>query len=398
MNVGRSYTLAPVSYSDDILPKCVNIILSLPKMRILSYKVHSPHKEGQCFSPVTFDVLNLIVGDSGMGKTQFLNTIFNAGRSAIKKQVMHGCWKIEFEHLEQTYCWQLESSTSGQISSEKIERFAADGAVETLVERTADLFIFEGKKLPRLSREESCISILQEEDAIHPIMEGFSSIFRRNFSGKDLDVATQHYVVAPDAFAQYDKGPETWGSLGLSLRLYLLSKRDKSQYEQICEEFKRIFPFVNKTGLRTGSDYSMPENGISPVFSLQEKNMTNWVPLWLFSSGMKKVLLLLTDIALMPEHGGVYLIDEYENSLGVSAINLFPSSLLEFGNNSQFIITSHHPYIIKQIPVRNWLIFYRKGSKVQIKPGNELEARLSKSKQDTFIQLLNDPFYNEGIE
>ncbi len=35
---------------------------------------------------------------------------------------------------------------------------------------------------------------------------------------------------------------------------------------------------------------------------------------------MQKVLLILTDVFILPE-GGVYIIDEYENSLGLNAID-----------------------------------------------------------------------------
>ena len=113
---------------------------------------------------------------------------------------------------------------------------------------------------------------------------------------------------------------------------------------------------------------------------------------------MKKVLLILSDIFILPKEGCIYLIDEYENSLGVNAINFFPSVLYEAAEKSQFIITSHHPYIIGNVPVKDWTILYRKGNIVYVKQGDELEEKFGKSKQKAFIQLINDPFYIEGVE
>jgi predicted ATPase len=113
---------------------------------------------------------------------------------------------------------------------------------------------------------------------------------------------------------------------------------------------------------------------------------------------MKKVLLMLTDIKILPSKGCVYLIDEYENSLGINAINFFPTMLIEADSQSQFIITSHHPYIIGNVPVKNWIVFNRKGNTIAVKQGDELEDRYSKSKQQAFIQLINDPFFVENIE
>ncbi len=111
---------------------------------------------------------------------------------------------------------------------------------------------------------------------------------------------------------------------------------------------------------------------------------------------MQKVLLILTDTHILPDEA-IYIIDEYENSLGVSAIDFFPGFLLGLEKEIQFFVTSHHPYIINEIPPRNWYIFHRKGTSVSIKYGQELEARFGKSKQKAFIQLINDPFYVKGV-
>jgi len=101
--------------------------------------------------------------------------------------------------------------------------------------------------------------------------------------------------------------------------------------------------------------------GKTPVFCIKEKSINKWVECNQLSSGMQKVLLILTDTFL-------------------------------------FIITSHHPYIINKIPVENWFIFHRQGSEVSIRYGDWPKERFGKSKQQAFIQLINDPFYNKGIE
>ncbi len=112
---------------------------------------------------------------------------------------------------------------------------------------------------------------------------------------------------------------------------------------------------------------------------------------------MQKVLLILTDIYTLP-NGSIYLIDEYENSLGVSAIDFFPSFLTDLERDIQFIITSHHPYLINNIPVQNWLVFHRDGSQVQVRYGEENIKAYGESKQTRFLKLLNDPFYSRDID
>jgi len=179
----------------------------------------------------------------------------------------------------------------------------------------------------------------------------------------------------------------------------MLSQYFKDTYDRICKEFINVFPFVSNYDVLNAEDFGLHLPGIVPVFAVKERHMgETWIPLDQLSSGMKKVLLILTDIFTMPENGGVYLLDEYENSLGINAINFFPSILFESGTKSQFIITSHHPYIIGNIPVKSWIVLHRKGKEVLVKQGAEIEERYSKSKQKAFVQLINDPFYTEGIE
>ena len=136
--------------------------------------------------------------------------------------------------------------------------------------------------------------------------------------------------------------------------------------------------------------------GPTPVFSVREKYVGKWIPINELSSGMQKVLLIITDIMTLPD-GAIYLVDEYENSLGVTAIDFFPSLLNTLSNDVQCIVTSHHPYLINAVPVDNWLVFHRRGSKVKIRYGKHNVEIYGKSKQEKFIQLLNDRFYSEGV-
>ncbi len=108
---------------------------------------------------------------------------------------------------------------------------------------------------------------------------------------------------------------------------------------------------------------------------------------------MQKVLLIITDILTLPA-GSIYIIDEYENSLGVNAIDFLPQFLMDHGESVQFIITTHHPYLINNMPINSWRIFHRVGSVVSIKQGSEFQQKFGVSKQQAFIQLLNDPFYS----
>ncbi|MBF0477532.1 MAG: ATP-binding protein, partial [Deltaproteobacteria bacterium] len=177
--------------------------------------------------------------------------------------------------------------------------------------------------------------------------------------------------------------------------LYYLSKKFSDVFRLICQDFFDIFAFVKDARVKDLSKVALKFRGPLPVpvFCIKEAGVSEWIPAGKLSSGMQKVLLILTDIHTLSD-GCIYLIDEYENSLGISAIDFLPEILSRIDKKVQYIITSHHPYIINDIVADNWLVFHRQGSEVTIRYGEENIKWFGKSKQQRFVQLINDPFYN----
>ena len=374
-------------------------------MRIISYQFEGLAKSNWIFSKVELGKLNLLVGDSGTGKTRFLNTIFNLGRMAVSSKVQkNGFWKLELEQDGSIYEWELEvEQTSSKESLVKQEHLwqKSEHGKSPIVERTESVFKFSGKALPKLPRESTSLSLLKEEENIKPLYEGFKTILKRDFSADELRENTKYDIIAPELLGEEIKDlPQLFlTDSGVNLKLYWLSENLPGVFQKICDQYMEVFPFIRQIKIRelksVQSNIRFP--GIVPVFSIKERYVDDWIPVDGLSSGMQKVLLILTDVYTLPD-GGIYLIDEYENSLGINAINFLPTFLNQIETEIQFIITSHHPYIINKIPPENWLIFHRKGSEVKIRYGEKNVERFSRSKQQRFIQLLNDPFYNEGIE
>ena len=63
---------------------------------------------------------------------------------------------------------------------------------------------------------------------------------------------------------------------------------------------------------------------------------------------MFKTLMHIAEMKLMA-NGSVILIDEFENSLGVNCIEVVADILMNQERDLQYIITSHHPYIINNL-------------------------------------------------
>ena len=102
------------------------------------------------------------------------------------------------------------------------------------------------------------------------------------------------------------------------------------------------------------------------------------------SSGMLRTLIHISEIYLSTP-GTVILIDEFENSLGINCIDILTDDLIHENKTLQFIATSHHPYIINNIPYEYWKIVTRKGGHINIR--NASDYSLGKSKQEAFLQL-----------
>jgi predicted ATPase len=393
-------------------------------MKLIKYQYNEASPDGWHFSPIEMGKVNLIVGDTGSGKTRFLNTIFNLGTAVMGNIVNNPSnlnprsepnlaakvplpspvkWKLTFEHKQVQYEWEITTNKSSQnenfVEYESLKRIV-NSKQEILVQRTPDKFTFQNNTLPKLRSDSLSVSILKEEEAIRPIYDGFSMIMRRNFFSDAL------LNVMPFSFPQPELLQKRFDSLfelykmdlPLNVKLKLLADNFPNLYNEICNRYMSIFHFIQKIEIKDMKDIipsgSFP--GLTPMFCIKEKYIKSWIGAHELSSGMQKVLLILTDIISLPD-GALYLIDEYENSLGVTAIDFFPSLIATSFSDVQFIFTSHHPYLINKIPVENWLIFHRKASKVKIRYGESNVQSYGRSKQEKFIQLLNDPFYSEGI-
>ena len=70
--------------------------------------------------------------------------------------------------------------------------------------------------------------------------------------------------------------------------------------------------------------------------------------------------------------------------------------MLQQRRSLQFIITSHHPYIINAINFKHWKIVTRSAGVV--KTHNADEFALGKSKHTAFMQLLQLDEFQKGTE
>jgi len=61
------------------------------------------------------------------------------------------------------------------------------------------------------------------------------------------------------------------------------------------------------------------------------------------------------------------------------------------------MITSHHPYVINNIPTKYWKVVTRQGPTVSVIEADEIPELQTKSAHEKFILLVNSQAYEEGI-
>jgi predicted ATPase len=103
---------------------------------------------------------------------------------------------------------------------------------------------------------------------------------------------------------------------------------------------------------------------------------------------MYRVLTCLIDILAAPD-GSVIVIDEFENSLGINCMPQLTDFILDKSPNLQFILTSHHPYIINNIPWETWQLVSRTNGTIKSKKATDIPELDTASSLDKFTQLIN---------
>jgi predicted ATPase len=182
-------------------------------------------------------------------------------------------------------------------------------------------------------------------------------------------------------------------------KAFFLQERFPAQFEHLKKLFIEIFPsvedvVVTKTSL--GNPQSGADLRIYLDFELKERGVSSRFRSSDLSSGMYRTLTHLIELWLAPA-GSIVLIDEFENSLGVNCMGPLTEFIQSRASELQFIITSHHPYIINKIPKSHWKVVRRKGSVVTVTPASEIKALQGASAQDDFTRLLNSPEFEEGL-
>ena len=414
-------------------------------MRIKSFKFDD-HRADWHLEETKFDAFNLLVGVSGVGKTKILEALGRVCRVATEAASRPGQieWAIEFEHDGQSYRWEgrTEAVRGSGVMAATLSLGQENGPVEIarekiicngddiLVDRGADQFVFDRASMPALNRSLSAIYLLTDEEKIKPLARAFRFILSSAGTSTRLETDDASTVSAIDNIARtflsrvaspqsadstqykllFDTfragfmlgllNPASDSDLGLEARIplfaYYTQEGFPEEFQRVRDLFISTFPSTQDLKISWSSKVGGKASGFSLEFSIQEGGTSTWISQHDMSSGMLRTLVHLFELSLAPP-GSVIIIDEFENSLGVNCMQELTDFIMSRAPDLQFILTSHHPYVINKIPPETWKLVTRKGGRVRVLSAKDIPSLQKVSHQQAFIRLINLPEFEEGI-
>lgn len=380
-------------------------------------KIHSfqylDKEENREIEPIIFKNLTLLVGASGVGKTQILKSIRNLKNIAKGKSLNGVTWKISFSIDEDSYLWEgefelVEKGILVSISkdSENPDKIVNEPSIlyekitineEVIIERKKTSLIFKGQQSPvPIKAEQSVLSLIPDPE-IQKIEQEFRKISYSDYTDS-VQGSSSIYSIDEKTLAKYKTIKDIKNSgENLTTKLLWVYKYNEEIFSEIKNDFIAIFPQIENLKIEPLDIFKNADIPLflkaTPFIQFKESEMKDWAPVMGMSAGMFRTLNHIIELYLSAE-GTVILIDEFENSLGVNCIDELTTEIKGAIHRIQFIITSHHPYIINSIGYNNWKIVTRNGCKVSTQDAKDFN--FNKSKHAAFIQLINHPSYKTG--
>ncbi|ELK2076679.1 ATP-binding protein [Vibrio alginolyticus] len=346
---------------------------------------------------VHFSRLNVLVGVSGAGKTTIISALKTLVRIAEGDTAAGLEWRIRFlDDTGKKITWTGKTSRKVEITPAGIgskiveEKLLVDE--ELIINNSDNEVLFNGLRLPRLDDTKSLLFHLKNE--IKDIHTSLTSSIIIDADSPDFSPSNNQMInrsTYSDKLNEHKKNFDIKKfshqnrELTCKEKIYYAYEYDKEAftdfqetYISIFEQVKEIKPRIARTMESTGSERLL-------VIEL-ELNNGQRVGQRKISSGMYKTMMILAELFFGSNKSPI-IIDEIENSLGVNCLPEILSQLNDTEN--QVIITSHHPRVINEIPVKFWNIVSRKkdGSVVTY-PASEV---LPSGRHEAFIQLINSP-------
>lgn len=344
------------------------------------------------------DCLTLLVGVSGIGKTQILRSILELSKIATGYSARNVEWSVEFEHESNVYQWSGCYENTNADDMDAIDERAKRSSIvfenlsngdKEIIRRTKEEILFDGNKTVKLDSSKSAVELLKEEELIAPVHDAFMHVFIMDNANNGIRISpymNDDYTMITDIDSIRSNH-----YLSPLEKLFLLFKNGLPEYLAIKSSFIQIFPIIEDIDFQTTKLF---DNRTIPVIRIKERGVESWISQNMISSGMFRTLMQITTFELAQD-GDLFLIDEFENGLGVNCIDKLADDIIDMDKEVQVIITSHHPYIINTIPFERWKVVVRERGNVEVLSATDLNIG-KHSRHDAFMQLIQTKAFKLG--
>ena len=362
---------------------------------------------GRRISRVNFSRLNLLVGASAAGKTTILRIITNflltiSMGHAIKEQCR---FKMSFSIVDRLsdkvttkkYLWEVRTGEKDILSTEGAAVYPICYEClqkltdhKQIISREENSLYIEGyQNLPQVSKMQSAIYIYRENVPFNAIVDDIRltwTIYNQDVALNKVTNELLEQIKKIIKEAQDNKHPIRWhyaaqNKFPMSLFIYIVKKTYPKKYRIFLEDLQDIFPEIEDVYI------NQKINGDGNYY-LSILQRGQWILPPDISSGMIRTIYLLACLHFC-ECNTMVLFDELENSLGINCLDEIVERIRMMENEKkiQFMLTSHHPYVINQIPADRWLVVSQNDNLIESKKAEEL--RIGRMKSELFFELIN---------
>ena len=339
--------------------------------------------------------VTLLVGLSGVGKTQILNAVEYSLNLAVDKDEPLRPYKVGISVLvdDEEYEWFYEINKVNEneliINEDNKYEFVYEKLVknnEIVFERkNLEVEVVGYDKVPQPKKSESLILQYSDDKNFEKLISGIRKLYP-----VEIELAVRGGIRSESFSRLKSKVIDTlnvseekvefkvFSHLPVAVKLYIVKNYYPDIYVKIFDAVKELFMEIE--------DIDVEEDAVREMYLVSIEVYGKKLLQQDISNGMLKTIYYIVELFTMSEDSLV-LIDEFENGLGVNCIAVLSELMLSERDDLQFIITSHHPKIINAIDKNKWKIIDREGSIV--KNSSSLSYGIGNSQHDAYFNLLN---------
>lgn len=338
--------------------------------------------------------VTLLVGLSGVGKTQILNAVEYSLNLAVDKDVILHPYRvgmgISIDNSEYEWFYEIRKISEDDLIIKEdskyefsFEKLVCNG--ETIFERQGDeVSVIGYDKVPQPKKDESLILQYSEDKNFELLISGIRKLY-----SVEIELAVRGGIRSESFSRLKSKVSDTFkkeenvefrsfSHLPVAVKLYIAKKYYYDLYIKIFEAVKELFIEIE--------DIDVEEDSLREMYLVTIQVYGKRLLQHDISNGMLKTIYYIVELFTMSENSLV-LIDEFENGLGVNCIDLLSEWMLSERSDLQFIITSHHPKIINAVDKAKWRIIDRDNCIVT--NSGSLEYGIGNSQHEAYFNLIN---------